>query len=189
MGIVKGIRMQAGGEDFIFVNIMRKDLKSSPWNSRIYTQISSHVLDFGITQDIWVLVKDKAMPQGVWRDATNFEIKRIPAVCPADKEDFIGREAIINQKANGVTKKLVGLALAEDDKAIPRHGYEVEAEGKKIGYVTTGYRTIMTDKSVCFALIDAAYKDLGTKVQISIHRKLHEATVVKRKFYEKNYKK
>ncbi|MDD4760804.1 MAG: glycine cleavage system aminomethyltransferase GcvT [Bacteroidaceae bacterium] len=106
-----------------------------------------------------------------------------------DKEDFIGREAIINQKANGVTKKLVGLALAEDDKAIPRHGYEVEAEGKKIGYVTTGYRTIMTDKSVCFALIDAAYKDLGTKVQISIHRKLHEATVVKRKFYEKNYKK
>lgn len=106
-----------------------------------------------------------------------------------EKDDFIGRDAIINQKLNGVTKKLVGLTLAEDDKAIPRHGYEVEAEGKKIGFVTTGYRTIMTDRSVCFALIDTAYKTLGTKVQISIHRKLHEATVVKRKFYEKNYKK
>lgn len=106
-----------------------------------------------------------------------------------DKAEFIGREAILRQKTEGITKKLVGLALADDDKAIPRHGYEVEADGKKIGYVTTGYRTIMTDRSVCFALIDAAYKTLGTKVQIAIHRKLHEATVVKRKFYEKNYKK
>ena len=106
-----------------------------------------------------------------------------------EKVEFIGRDAVINQKMNGVTKRLVGLALAEDDKAIPRHGYEVEANGEKIGYVTTGYRTIMTDQSVCFALIDSTYKALGTKVQINIHRKKHEATVVKRKFYEKNYKK
>ena len=65
----------------------------------------------------------------------------------------------------GVQKKLVGIALADDDKAIPRHGYTVEADGQVIGEVTTGYRTIMTDKSVCVALVDAKYKELGTKVQ------------------------
>ena len=84
---------------------------------------------------------------------------------------------------------VVGIALADDDKAIPRHGYTVEADGQVIGEVTTGYRTIMTDKSVCVALVDAKYKELGTKVQVRIHKKLHEGTVVKKRFYDKSYKK
>lgn len=106
-----------------------------------------------------------------------------------DKEEFIGKDALVKQKAEGVTKKLVGIALDEDDKAIPRHGYDIEADGKKIGEVTTGYRTIMTDRSVCFALIDAAYKELGTNVQVRIHKKVHNGIVVKKRFFDKSYKK
>jgi len=106
-----------------------------------------------------------------------------------DKDEFIGKEALAKQKTEGVDKKLVGIALDDDDKAIPRHGYDVEADGKKIGEVTTGYRTIMTDKSVCIALIDAAYKELGTRVQVRIRKKTHNGTIVKKRFYEKSYKK
>ncbi len=107
-----------------------------------------------------------------------------------DKEDFIGKAAVAQQKENGVTKKLVGIALAEGDKAIPRHGYEVlDNEGNVIGEVTTGYRTIMTDLSVCFALVDAAFMKLGTTLNVRIHKKLHPGTVVKKRFYDKSYKK
>lgn len=106
-----------------------------------------------------------------------------------DKPEFIGKEAIVKQKAEGVKKKLVGIALDDDDKAIARHGYTVEVNGKTVGEVTTGYRSIMTDKSVCFALVDAPYKELGTKVEVRIHKKLHKGTVVKKRFYEKSYKK
>ena len=107
-----------------------------------------------------------------------------------DKEEFIGKDVLVEQKANGVQKKLVGIALNDDDKAIPRHGYEVVgANGEVIGEVTTGYRTIMTDKSVCFALVDAAYMKLGTELNVRIHRKLHPGTVVKKRFYDKSYKK
>lgn len=106
-----------------------------------------------------------------------------------DKQDFVGKEAIMKQKSEGVSKKLVGIALNDHDKAIPRHGYEVEHEGTVVGYVTTGYHTISTQKSVCVALIDTKYKELGTRLDVRIHRKLHEGTVVKKKFYEKNYKK
>lgn len=107
-----------------------------------------------------------------------------------DKEEFIGKEACADQKANGVSKKLVGIALAENDKAIPRHGYEVmNLEGEVIGEVTTGYRTICTDKSVCIALVDAAYGKLGTELSVRIHRKPHTGTVVKKRFYDKSYKK
>ena len=104
-----------------------------------------------------------------------------------EKEEFIGKEAVAKQKAEGVSRKIVGIELA--GRAIPRHGYDVEAEGKVIGIVTTGYNSISTGKSVCMALIDIAYAKLGTPVQVRIHRKLQDGVVTKKRFYEKNYKK
>ena len=105
-----------------------------------------------------------------------------------DKEEFIGKEALAKQKAEGPAKKLVGIEL--QDKAIPRHGYAVlNAEGIAIGEVTTGYHTISTDKSVCMALIDSQYAKLDTEIQIQIRKKVFPGKVVKKQFYQKNYKK
>ncbi len=104
-----------------------------------------------------------------------------------DKTDFIGREALLQQKTEGVAKKLVGIELA--DKAIPRHGYVVLKDGQPIGEVTTGYHTLSSDKSVCMALIDSKWAALGTVVFIQIRKKVFEGRVVKKKFYEKHYKK
>ena len=108
-------------------------------------------------------------------------------VVKLDKEEFVGKEAVARQKAEGVAKKLVGIEL--EGKAIPRHGYEVVVEDKVIGEVTTGYCSISTGKSVCMALIDAAYAKLDTPVQVRIHRKLQPGKVVKKRFYQKHYKK
>ncbi len=105
-----------------------------------------------------------------------------------DKDDFIGKDALARQKAEGVTKKLVGIELF--DKAIPRHGYTVlNMEGQPIGEVTTGYHAISVDKSVCMALIDAQYAALDTDVQIQIRKKVFPGKVVKKQFYSKSYKK
>ena len=105
-----------------------------------------------------------------------------------DKEEFIGKDALAKQKAEGPAKRIVGIELA--DKAIPRHGYPVlNMEGEPIGEVTTGYHTISTDKSVCMALIDAQYAKLDTEVQIQIRKKVFPGKVVKKQFYNKNYKK
>ena len=105
-----------------------------------------------------------------------------------DKPEFIGKEALVRQKAEGPAKKLVGIELF--DKAIPRHGYTVlNMDGEPIGEVTTGYHTISTDKSVCMALVDAAYAKLDTEVQIQIRKKVFPGKVVKKQFYNKNYRK
>ena len=104
-----------------------------------------------------------------------------------DKEEFIGKEALAQQKAEGPKQKLVGIELA--DKAIPRHGYTVlTPEGEAIGEVTTGYHTISTDKSVCMALIDSAYAKLDTPLAVQIRKKVFLGKVVKKQFYNKNYK-
>ena len=104
-----------------------------------------------------------------------------------DKEEFVGCDALAKQKAEGVAQKLVGIEL--QDKAIPRHGYTVMKDGQPIGTVTTGYHTISTDKSVCMALIDSQYAPLGTELEVKIRKKVFPGTVVKKRFYDKHYKK
>ncbi len=103
-----------------------------------------------------------------------------------DKEEFIGKEALLKQKTEGTQRKLVGIEL--QDKAIPRHGYIVLKDGQSIGEVTTGYHTLSTDKSVCMALIDSQYAQLGTEVEIQIRKKTFPGVVVKKRFYDKHYK-
>ena len=104
-----------------------------------------------------------------------------------DKEEFIGKEALARLKTEGLKRKIVGIEL--EGRAIPRHGYEVVADDKVIGEVTTGYNSISTGKSVCMALLDIDYTKLETPVQVRIHKKLQPGVVIKKRFYDKNYKK
>ena len=103
------------------------------------------------------------------------------------EKDFIGRDALAAQKEAGLSRKIVGIEL--QDKAIPRAGYPVEVNGVQVGEVTTGYRSISTDRSVCVAMVDKAYIELGTEVEIRIRKKVFPGIVTKKRFYETNYKK
>ena len=107
--------------------------------------------------------------------------------CKFDKDEFIGKEALQQQKAEGPKQRVIGIELA--DKAIPRHGYDVLFEGQKVGEVTTGYHSISSDKSVCMALVDAAHAKLGTELSVQIRKKTFPGVVVKKRFYDKHYKK
>ena len=107
--------------------------------------------------------------------------------CKLDKPEFIGREALIQQKTEGVKQRVIGIELK--DKAIPRHGYAVLKDGEKVGEVTTGYNSISTGKSVCMALVDTPYAKLGTELDIQIRKKTFPGVVVKKRFYDKHYKK
>ncbi len=104
-----------------------------------------------------------------------------------DKPEFIGKEALARQKAEGVKRRIVGLEL--EGNAIPRHGYPVEVNGEQVGEITTGYRSISTGKSVAMAMINKPYDKLGTEVEVRIRKKTFPAKVVKKRFYDKNYKK
>lgn len=103
------------------------------------------------------------------------------------EEDFIGKEALASQKAEGVKRRIVGIEL--DGNAIPRHGYPVEVNGEVVGEITTGYRSISTGKSVAMAMINKPYDKLGTEVEVRIRKKTFPGKVVKKRFYDKNYKK
>lgn len=160
--------------------------------------------------DVTVKLWDKLMDAGVapcglgCRDTLRFEVglplygdELADDITPLEAglgmfakldKQFIGRDALAVQKAEGVTRKIVGIELV--DRAIPRHGYEVLNEADEvIGTVTTGYHAISVDKSIAMALVDARYAAMGTPLKVKIRRKVFPATVVSKKFYKKSYKK
>ena len=159
------------------------------------------------TKEIWdILLKAGVPPCGLGcRDTLRFEaglplygdelsaeISPIEAglgmFCKLDKAEFIGREALVAQKELGTERKLVGIEI--EDRAIPRHGYPVELEdGTVVGEVTTGYHSISLDRSICFALVKSDFSKLDTPLWIHIRKKTFPGKVVKKRFYQTNYKK
>lgn len=107
--------------------------------------------------------------------------------CKFDKEEFIGKDALAKQKAEGVERRVIGIEL--EGKAIPRHGYAVLKDGEVVGEVTTGYHSISTDKSVCMALVKTEHAKLGTPLEVQIRKKTFPGVAVKKRFYDKHYKK
>lgn len=108
--------------------------------------------------------------------------------CKLDKDEFIGKDVVARQKAEGVDRKSVGLEI--EGPAIARHGYDVlDEDGNVIGTVTTGYRSITLNRNLAMALVNIGKSKLGTPVSVRVRRKTFPATVVKKRFYTPNYKK
>lgn len=97
------------------------------------------------------------------------------------KPDLNSRAILEKTKAEGPKQRLVGFEII--GKGIPRHGYDlVDAEGKKIGHVTSGTMSPALKKGIALGYVDAAYKDPGSKIFVSIRDKAVEAEVVKLPF-------
>ncbi|MBA4541319.1 MULTISPECIES: glycine cleavage system aminomethyltransferase GcvT [Thermoactinomyces] len=100
-----------------------------------------------------------------------------------EKGDFIGREVLAVQKAEGAPRKLVGLEMI--DRGIPRTHYPVYHGEEKIGEVTTGTQSPTLKKNVGLALINAEYANPGEEVEVEIRGKRLKAIVVKTPFYKR----
>lgn len=99
-----------------------------------------------------------------------------------DKGDFIGREAIRKAKEEGLTRKLVGLTI-DDKRSIPRKDYTIlDEDDNKIGFVTSGSRSITLGNNIGMGYVDITYADEGDTVYIEIRNKKAQATVAKPPF-------
>ncbi|MEC1180089.1 glycine cleavage system aminomethyltransferase GcvT [Metasolibacillus meyeri] len=96
---------------------------------------------------------------------------------------FIGQEALIAQKEAGLTRKSVGVEMV--GKGIPRHGYKVFKDGVEIGEVTTGTQSPLTKRNIGVALLNTAFTEVGTEVEIEIRGKLVPAITVATPFYKR----
>jgi glycine cleavage system T protein len=100
------------------------------------------------------------------------------------KGDFIDKDYMLKQKANGLTRRLCAFELV--DRGIARHGYEVcTAEGNPIGFVTSGTMSPSMGKAIGMAYVAAPLYKLDSEIFIKVRDKLLKAKVVKAPFYHK----
>ena len=103
-----------------------------------------------------------------------------------NKEDFIGKPSLLEQKEKGLKRKIVGLEMIE--KGVPRHGYEVRSQGKAIGTITSGSFAPYLEKYLALALLDINYTEMGQEVYVNIRGRERLAEVVETPFYKRRYK-
>jgi aminomethyltransferase len=101
-----------------------------------------------------------------------------------DKGEFIGGEVLKRQKVQGVTRRLAAFELLE--KAVPRHGLKVLADGgKPVGEVTSGNLSPLLQKGIGLAYVPPALAKAGTKCSVDIRGRVVPAVVVKPPFYQR----
>ena len=101
-----------------------------------------------------------------------------------DKQDFIGKSALVRQRDDGLTKKLIGFAL--DDRGIARHGYGVYVGDDQIGTVTSGTQTPFLNKAIGMAYVPVKYAKVDSALSIDIRGRRVAAHVVKMPFYNRS---
>jgi aminomethyltransferase len=96
-------------------------------------------------------------------------------------KDFVAKEILEKQKAEGVTQKLVGLEMVE--KGIPRHGYEIKDHiGATIGRITSGTQSPSLGKAIAMGYVDKTFSNIDQQVYVKVRDKLLIAKVVKMPF-------
>jgi aminomethyltransferase len=98
-----------------------------------------------------------------------------------NKVDFLGADVLRRQKAEGVSRKLVGFEMR--DRAIARHGHDVYIEGERAGVVTSGTQTPFLKKAIGMGYVSAAHAAPGTPLEIDVRGRRCQAIVVPMPFY------
>jgi aminomethyltransferase len=98
-----------------------------------------------------------------------------------DRNEFIDKDYLTVQKAEGVTRTLRGFRMI--DRGIPRHGYEIaDAAGNIVGHVTSGTQSPVLNKGIGMGYVSKAYSAFGTEIYILVRGKRLKAEIVKMPF-------
>jgi len=104
-------------------------------------------------------------------------------IAKLEKGEFIGRDVLLAQRAQGVRKKLVGFEMTSP--GIARDGYKVYVEGKIAGAVTSGSYAPYLKKNIGMAYISPSLAEVGREIEIEIRGKRARARIVPLPFYKR----
>ena len=100
-----------------------------------------------------------------------------------EKGEFIGQAALAKQKAEGITRKLVGFEML--DRRIARQHYPIRKDGATIGEVTSGSPAPWLGKNIGLGYIAVAHSAVGTEFDVLIRDQAARARVVPTPFYKR----
>lgn len=99
------------------------------------------------------------------------------------KTDFLGRDALVKQKEDGLKRKLVGFEMK--DRGIARDHFDVYVGGEKIGYVSSGSPAPFLKKNIGLAFVPPEFAKVGQEIKIDVRGKHLAAEIVPTPFYKR----
>jgi aminomethyltransferase len=103
-------------------------------------------------------------------------------VVKLEKNEFIGKDALLKQKSEGVKRKRVGARMLA--LGIPRQHYEVYKDAAKIGIVTSGTFSPLLECGIAMAYVSSEHATAGDRVKVKIRDRMVDGEIVKFPFYD-----
>ena len=98
--------------------------------------------------------------------------------------DFIGKDALARIKAEGVSRKLVGVEISGDPLDLNMTRWPVSADGAEVGYITSAVYSPRLEKNIAYAMVPIEHADLGTRLTATVPHGDVPITVVKKPFID-----
>ena len=110
---------------------------------------------------------------------------RLGWIVKLDKGDFVGRDVLVKQKADGVERRLAGLEMR--GRGIGRDGYRVHCDGAE-GWITSGSPAPFLQKNIALCMLPVSAQEVGGTVEVEVRQRRVEAEIVKLPFYSRKRK-
>ncbi|MBF8253542.1 MAG: aminomethyltransferase, partial [Deltaproteobacteria bacterium] len=105
-------------------------------------------------------------------------------VAKLSKPSFIGREVVVQQKAGGVRRKLVGLELLQP--GIARSDYQLFKNGRNVGHVTSGTKSPTLGKAIALGYVSSEESEIDNRIAVEIRGRQVSTKIVRLPFYRRN---
>jgi aminomethyltransferase len=159
--------------------------KSEPvWNGILEAGAGYGVVPAGLGARNTLRLEAKYLLYGNDMDGTTTLLEAgLAWIVKFEKAEFIGRDALLKQKQEGVKRRLVGFEMVA--KEIARDHYPVFVHGREVGHVTSGAPSITLKKNIGLAYLPAEHASIGTTFHVAVRTKQSEARVVRTPFYKR----
>ena len=171
------------GEDGIELYFSQKH--SEPvWNSILEAGIPSGLVAAGLGARNTLRLEARMLLYGNDMDGTTTLLEAgLGSIVKFEKGEFIGRDALLKQKQDGVKRRLIGFEMV--GREISRDHYPVFIDGQEAGQVTSGSPSITLKKNIGLAYLPAERAAIGTNFNVLVRSKMSEAKVVRTPFYKR----
>lgn len=159
--------------------------KAEPvWNALLQAGAPAGLLPAGLGARNTLRLEARMLLYGNDMDGTTSLLEAgLGWIVKFEKGEFIGHDALLKQKKEGIRRRLVGFEMLGRD--IARDHYPVFVHNKEVGHVTSGSPSITLKKNIGLAYLPAEHASIGTTFQVSVRNKMSEARIVRTPFYKR----
>lgn len=170
------------GEDGFEIYIKNEDAEKI-WNALMEAGKEEGIIACGLGARDTLRTECGMMLYGHDIDREHSPLESVYGWAVSFDKDFVGKEALLKQKEEGIKRKLVGLEIL--DRGIAREHYGIFKDGEQVGEVTSGTPSPTLEKNIAMGYVPFEMREPGTEFDIQVRNRFIKAKVVKLPFYKK----